>query len=45
MNIPYLKGKNFEEYKTVNSAMEEVFVNNKIFLCPKTLIEKYMESN
>ena len=45
INIPYLKGKNFEEYKTVNTAMEEVFRNNKILICPKALFDKYIQKN
>ena len=34
-----------KEYKNVNTAMEEVFVNNKILLIPKTLFAYYKGKN
>ena len=45
LNIPYLKFKNFSEYKTPDSAFEQVFLNNKVFITSKTLIDKYFEKN
>lgn len=45
INIPYLKNTKLDEYKTIDSAFEEVFLNNKILIAPKTLVDKYMEKN
>ncbi len=44
-DIPYLKNKDYEKYKTTQSALEEVFVNNKVFITTKSLIDEYLEKN
>ena len=47
-DIPYLKNKNikqFEYYKTVDLALEEVFLNNKVFIVSKVLLDEYLEKN
>ena len=45
INIPYFKNKRLEEYKTIESGFEEIFMNDKILLAPKTLVDTYMEKN
>ncbi|MBR1544649.1 MAG: hypothetical protein IJ638_01745 [Alphaproteobacteria bacterium] len=45
LKVPYFKQKLFEEYKTVESAMEEVFLHSKVLLTSKTLVDKYLDKN